>query len=209
MNSPSAVPLSPELLDPESGSMFLRVDDSLERLVVTPRGVPMWFAATCISIPVIVLTAYLGRQALHSGLRPFDIAGLAMAWLVLPTFLAVVWWYNRSEAKRRAFFVLDKLRRTITLPRRSLQIEASQVVEFIEVHAWHVVASSEGSSRERLTELSVVVRADSGKITPYPLVTSLHGRAVHKIGGTLAGFFLVELRVAKASWRDRKKHGPE
>jgi hypothetical protein len=108
----------------------------------------MWFAAVCISIPVIVLTAYLGRQALHSGLRPFDIAGLAMAWLVLPTFLAVIWWYNRSEAKRGAFFVLDKLSRTIALPRRSLQIEASQVVEFTEVHAWHIVARSEGSSRD-------------------------------------------------------------
>jgi hypothetical protein len=209
MNLPSDNAIAAELLNPKGRSMFIRVADSPERLVVTPRGIPIWFAAICLCIPLALLMADLGRKAFQSALTPFDFVGLTVALLAVTTFLLVIWWYNRAEAKRGEFFVLDKLRRTITLPRNGQQIEESQIQEFTEVHAWHVHANCNGSSRERLCELSVVIRTESPETATLPLVTSLHARAVHKIGRKLAAFYAVELRVVKAKWRDRKSPARE
>ena len=47
------------LLDPERRSIQLRVEDTPERLIVHPRGYPMWIVIASLSLPVGTITAWL------------------------------------------------------------------------------------------------------------------------------------------------------
>jgi hypothetical protein len=193
------------LLDPKGRSVSVRVDDTPQRLVAHPRGFPLWFVVVCAVIPVGTLTAYLVHKALQQPLHPVEILGLACGYLAAPTLIGLVWWMNRKQTRRGDFFVLDKVQRTLDLPRQGLHLHSGQIRGFVEVHAWHTERDDEGSSSEWLAELSVLVRAGPGEVTRYTVLTCLRTGAVTKLGKSLAEFFGVERRVVRLNGKTRRR----
>ena len=194
-----------QLVDPGGGSVSVQVEDTLERLVAHPRGIPLWFVTACVVIPVGLLTGYLANKAFQAGLPPFDVVGLAAGYLAAPTLIGLVWWMNREQVKRGAFFVLDKVQRTLALPRSGLRLQHGQIQGFVEVHAWHTIRYEEGPSSEWLAELSVLVRAGNGEIARCPVIACQRTGAVRRLGESLAEFFGVERRVLRLNWRTRRR----
>ena len=193
------------LVDPGGRSVSVRVEDTPERLVAHPRGFPLWFVTVCVMIPVAMLTGYLANKAFQAGLHPFDVLGLAAGYLAAPTLMAMAWWMNREQVKRGDFFVLDKIQRTLALPRSGVHLPHGQIRGFVEVHAWHTVRDEEGPSSEWLAELSVRVRAGNGDIARYPVIACQRTGAVRRLGESLAQFFGVERRVLTLNWRARRR----
>jgi hypothetical protein len=197
------------LLDPNGRSVSVRLDDTPQRLVAHPRGFPLWFVVVCAVIPVGTLTAYLVHKALQQALHPMEIVGLACGYLAAPTLIGLVWRMNREQTRRGDFFVLDKVQRTLDLPRQGLHLRDGQIQGFVQVHAWHTERDDEGSSSEWLAELSVLVRAARGEVTRYPVLTCLRTGAVSRLGESLAEFFGVERRVVTLNWRTRRRQRAE
>jgi hypothetical protein len=193
------------LVDPRGRSVSIRVEDTPERIVAHPRGIPLWFVTACAVIPVGILTGYLANKAFQSGLQPFDVLGLAAGYLAAPTLIGLVWWMNREQVKRGDFFVVDKVQRTLALPRSGLHLQQGQLQGFVEVHAWHTVRCEEGPSSEWLAELSVLVRAGDGEIARYPVIACQRAGAVRRLGASLAAFFGVERRVLTLNWGTRRR----
>jgi hypothetical protein len=193
------------LVDPGGRSVSVHVEDTPERLVAHPRGIPFWFVTVCVVIPVGTLTGYLANKAFQAGLHPFDVLGLAAGYLAAPTLIGLVWWMNREQVKRGDFFALDKVQRTLALPRSGLHLQHGQVQGFVEVHAWHTVRYEEGPSSEWLAELSVLVRAGNGEIARYPVIACQRTGAVRRLGESLAEFFGVERQVLTLNWRTRRR----
>ena len=198
-----------QLIDPGGRSVSVWVEDTPERLVAHPRGIPLGLVTACVVIPVGLLTGYLANKAFQAGLRPFDVLGLAAGYLAAPTLIGLVWWLNREQVKRGDFFVLDKVQRTLALPRRGLRLQHSQIQGFVEVHAWHTVRYEEGPSSEWLAELSVLVRTGKSEIARYPVVACQRTGAVRRLGESLAEFFSVERRVLTLNRRTRKRLNAE
>jgi hypothetical protein len=192
------------LLDPKRRSVSTRVEDTPERLVAHPRGFPLWFVTACVTFPVGLLTAFLVNKAFQQGLHPLDVLGLASGYLAAPTLIGLVWWMNREQVKRGDFFVLDRIQRTLALPRSGLHLQHGQIQGFVEVHAWHTVRDEEGSSSEWVAELSVLVRTGNGEIARYPVIACQRTGAVRRLGESLAEFFGVERRVLTLNWRTRR-----
>jgi hypothetical protein len=193
------------LVDPGGRAVSVQVEDTPERLVAHPRGVPLWFVTACVVIPVGILTGYLANKAFQAGLHPFDALGLAAGYLAAPTLIGLVWWMNREQVKRGDFFVLDKVQRTLALPRGGLHLQHGQIQGFVEVHAWHTIFYEEGPSGEWLAELSVLVRTRNGEIARYPVIACQRTGAVRRLGESLAEYFGVERRVLTLNWRMRRR----
>jgi hypothetical protein len=193
------------LVDPWGRSVSVQLEDTPERLVAHPRGIPLWFVTACVVIPVGILTGYLAHKALQAGLRPFDVLGLAAGYLAAPTLIGLVWWMNREQVKRGDFFVLDKVERTLALPRSGLHLQRGQIQGFVEVHAWHTVRYEEGPSSEWLAELSVLVRTGNGETARYPVIACQRTGDVRPLGESLAEFFGVERRVLTLNWKTRRR----
>jgi hypothetical protein len=191
-----------QLVDPAGRSVSVRVENTPERLVAHPRGIPLWFVTVCVLIPLGIVSGYL---AFRGGLRPFDVFGLATGCLAAPTLIGLVWWMNREQVKRGDFFVLDKVQRTLVLPRRGLHLQHGQIQGFVEVHAWYRVRDKDGWSSEWLAELSVLVPTGNGEVAQYPVIACQRTGAVRRLGESLAEFFGVERRVLKLSWRTRRR----
>jgi hypothetical protein len=193
------------LVDPEGRSVSVQVEDTPERLVAHPRGFPLGFVIACVAIPVCIFTGYLANKALHAGLHPFDVLGLAAGCLAAATLIGLAWRMNREQVKKGDFFVLDKVQRTLALPRSGLQLQPDQIQGFVEVHAWHTVRDNEGSSSEWLAELTVLVRTASGEVDRYPVIACQRTGAVRRLGKALAEFFGVERRVLTLNRRTRRR----
>jgi hypothetical protein len=193
------------LLDPEGRSVSVQVDDTPERLVAHPRGFPLWFVTVCAVIPVGILSGYLVNKAFQQGLHPLEVLGLVFGYLAAPTLIGLVWWMNREQVKRGDFFVLDKVQRTLALPRRGFHLQHGQIQGFVEVHAWHTVRDEEGPSSEWLAELSVLARSGNGELARYPLIACQRTGIVRRLGESLAEFFGVERRVLTLNWRTRRR----
>jgi hypothetical protein len=193
------------LVDPGGRSVSVQVEDTPERLVAHPRGFPLWFVTVCVMIPVSILTGYLATKAFPPGLHPFEVLGLAAGYLAAPTLIAMVWWMNREQVKRGDFFVLDKVQRSLALPRSGVHLLHGQIRGFVEVHAWHTVRDEEGSSSEWLAELSVLARTGNGEIVRYPVIACQRTGAVRRLGESLAQFFGVERRALTLNWRTRRR----
>jgi hypothetical protein len=194
-----------ELLDPRGRSVFVQVDDTAERLVAYPRGFPVWFVAVCAVIAVGTFTGYLLTKAFQQALHPLEILGLACGYLAAPTLIGLIWWMNREQVKRGEFFILDKVQRTLALPRQGLHLQDGQIQGFVQVHAWHTERDAGETSSEWLAELSVLVRAGCGEVTRYPVITCLRTGAVSRLGESLAEFFGVQRRVVTLNWRTRRR----
>jgi hypothetical protein len=183
------------LLDPEGRSVSVQVEDVPERLVARPRGFPLWFVAVCVVSPVALFAGYLVNKAFLQDLHPLEVLGLAFGCLAAPTLLGIVWWMNREQTKRGDFFVLDKVQRTLALPRRGLLLWHDQIEGFVQVHAWHTERDGAEWSSEWLAELSVLVRAVGSEEVRYPVITCLRTGAVSRLGESLAAFFGIEHRI--------------
>src|SRR5262245_40305456 len=173
------------LVDPGGRSVSVQVEDTPERLVAHPRGFPLWFVMVCVVIPVGILSGYLVNKAFQQGLHPLEVLGLASGYLAAPTLIGLVWWMNREQVKRGDFFVLDKVQRTLTLPRNGLQLQNGQILGFVQVYAWHTKRDEEGPFSEWLAELSVLVSTERGEVARYPVVACLRTGAVHRLGESL------------------------
>jgi hypothetical protein len=182
-------------VDPGGRSVSVQVEDTPERLVAHPRGFPLWFVTVCVTIPVSILTGYMATKAFQSGLHPFDVLGLAAGYLAAPTLLGMVWWMNRGQVKRGDFFVLDKVQRSLALPRSGVRLPQGQIRAFVEVRAWHTVRDEEGPSGEWLAGLSVLARTGNGETDRYPVIACQRTGAVRRLGEMLAEFFGVERRA--------------
>jgi hypothetical protein len=194
-----------ELLDPRGRSVSVRVDDTPERLVARPRGFPLWFVAVCAVIPVGTFTGYLLNKAFQQAPHPLEILGLISGYLAAATLIGLFWWMNREQMKKGDFFVLDKVRRTLSLPRSGLHLEHNQIQGFVEVHAWHTVRYEEGPSSEWLAELSVLARTADSETARYPVIACQRTGAVRRLGKLLAEFFGVEHQVVTLNWRTRRR----
>jgi hypothetical protein len=193
------------LVEPVGRSVSVQVEDTPERLVARPCGFPLWFVTVCMIIPVSILTAYMAIMVFQAGLRPFDMLGLAAGYLAAPMLIGLVWWQNREQVKRGDFFVLDKVQRSLALPRSRVHLPCGQIRGFVEVHAWHTVRDEEGSSSEWLAELSVRASIGNGEIVRYPVIACQRTGAVRRLAESLAQFFGVERRVLTLNWRTRKR----
>jgi hypothetical protein len=192
------------LVDPRGHSVSVQVEDKGERLVAHPCGFPLWFATACVMIPVSIISGYMATKAFQAGLQPFDILGLAAGFLAAPMLIGLVWWMNQEQVKRGDFFVLDKVQRSLLLPRSSVPLSHSQIRGFVEVHAWHALRDKEGTSSTWLAELSVLARAGNGKIVRYPVIACQRTGAIRGLGESLAEFFGVERRTLTLNWRMRR-----
>jgi hypothetical protein len=193
------------LLDPKGRSVSVQVEDTPERLVAHPRGFPLWFVTGCVMIPVAILPGYLVNKAFQQALHPLEILGLASGYLAAPTLIGLFWWMNREQVKRGDFFLLDKVQRTLALPRTGLHLQHGQIQGFVEVQAWHTIRYEEGPSSEWLAELSVLVHSGSGEFARYPVVACQRTGAVSRLGKSLAEFFGVERRVLTLNWTMRRR----
>jgi hypothetical protein len=193
------------LVNPVGRSVSVQVEDRPDRLVAHPHGFPLWFVTACVMIPVSIFTGYVVTKAFQAGLHPFDVLGLAAGYLAAPTLIGLVWWMNWEQLKRGDFFVLDKVQRSLALPRLRAHLPHGQIRGFVEVHAWHTVRDEEGSSSEWLAELSVLARTGNGEIARYPVIACQHTGSVRRLGESLARFFGVERRVLTLNWRARRR----
>src|SRR5205814_1828484 len=100
-----------------------------------------------------ILSGYLVNKAFQQGLHPLEVIGLASGYIAGSTFIGFFWWMNQKQVNRGDFFVLDKIEQTLTLHRKGLVLQGSQIQGFVLVHAWHTERDEEGPSMEWLAEL--------------------------------------------------------
>jgi hypothetical protein len=193
------------LVDPGGRSVSVCVEDTPKRLVAHPRGFPLWFVAVCLMLPTSVLTGYVVTRQFQARLQPIDILALAAGYLAAATLIGLSWWMNQEQLKRGDFFVLDKVQRSLALPRSGVRLSQGQIHGFVEVHAWHTVRDEEGPSSEWLAELSVLARTVNGEIARYPVIACQRTGTVHRLGGTLAEFFGAERLVLRLNRRTQSR----
>ena len=193
------------LLEPEGYSLYLDIEDTPEKLIAHPLGMPTWIYSICILGPCVfgiaAVLVEFGRHGFDFLLLLLLVACLLTP-LVLFPFCTMV---NRKYIERGDFFILDKVEKTLSLPRSGTVIPHDQVCRFVEVHAWYIVDDSEGRQFNWLSELSVIVRTYDAKLCRYPVVSCLYRRRVRELGETLSQFFKVELQVMKLDMKSRRR----
>jgi hypothetical protein len=113
-------------------------------------------------------------------------------------------WLNQESSRLGPFLVLDKTERTLALPRLNLQFNGDEILEFIELHAWHTTRDKWCTESEWLRELSVLVRSEDGVFARCPVLTTDAGD-VGRLAQEIAEFFGVHRRVLKLNWRKRRQ----
>jgi hypothetical protein len=197
------------LLDADGRSIALAIEDTPERLVVQPQGYPLWFVAACLAVPFGGITGILVYGVVEQHLQRSEIlflvlmltGGACAAALILGLFR----WLNRQIVAPGDFFIVDKARRILILPRRRLQFQDGDILGFVEVRAWHTEGDRGHRNGEWMGELSVLVRAGSDAIARHPVVTCMRTDTVARLAQTLAGFFGVERQLLKLDWRTRRR----
>ncbi len=198
------------LLDPEGRSLSVRFEDTPERLVAHPRGIPIWFVTTCLAIPLAAYAGILVYEAVQQQLRLLHFLGVPLGCGAVVFMFAFFRWMNQEQVSKGDFFILDKDRKILTLPRRGIQVRDGQVRGFVVVNAWHTVwLDRRESSSEWLGELSVLASTDHDKIARYPVITCMRIRAVTRIALALADFFGVERRFLKVNEKTRRRLAAE
>jgi len=190
------------LLDPERRSIQLRVEDTPERLIVHPRGYPMWIVVASLSLPVGAIATWLVHDLVRDIKDSIALAVLPLSVIVAALFSGFIWLINCGVIRHGSFFILDKNQRTLTLPRLGVSLPGDQLEQFVEVHIWDSQEKGWGSEREWLRELSVIVRTDGGGYIRYPVITS-SGGDVSRWAKHLAEFFGVDRRLLKSNWWER------
>lgn len=195
-----------QLVDPEGSSLSVWIEDTPDRLVAHPRGIPLWFVTVCVVIPGVLLIGALVYAVIHEGFHPFSlILGIAMSIPAAAFVIGLVWLINRERARKGDFFILDKIERTLTLPRSNVQLPYLQIQRFVEVHSWYKEGKGSEATITWLAELSVLVPAEEGKFARYSVIVCEYSKHVHRIGDLLSEFFGVERQVLKWNWRTRRR----
>lgn len=193
------------LLSPRSRSWLLRTEETADRLVARPSGFLLVWGSCWLLVPLAVFTWWMVREALVAGLDLWDGLGILMAALAALVSGACLYAINRVEVSRGDFFLLDKRLRVLTLSRVGCSYQASEIVGFVEVHAWHAEAHSEGTSHTWLGELTVLVRGEEGQVVRQPVVTSQQIGGVSRLAQKLADFFSVGLCRVRLDRKTRRR----
>lgn len=198
------------LLDADGHSISLRAEDAPDGLTVVPVGTPMWFVACCAAVPAVLFVGFLVRLAYDIGAGPLGFAALTAAGMVLASLAAfagveMIRWLDRKMLAPGAFFVLDRARRTLALPRRGVVLRAEQIRGFVTVRAWHIERDDEGTNSTWVAELSVLARGERGGLVRYPVVTCMRTGKVDGVAALLTAFFGVEHRALKLDRRTRRR----
>lgn len=178
-----------ELLNAEGRSISLRIEDGPERLIVRPRGYPLWFVVLCAALPVGIGAAYVTYQAMRHALDPLEVLAVVSGCLAAVFMIAFFLSANRRMAAMGPFCILDKGGRTLHLPRAGLRLCAGDIAGFLEVRAWHTGKARLERVETWLGELSVLVRGERGEIARFSVACCMNTRLLHRLAKDLAEFF--------------------
>ena len=188
-----AEPTAAELvgfLDPDGRAAYVRLEDSARLLAARPGTIPLGFTAACLAVPAGIVVWYMVRKASTEGLGAFDVIGIVITCLAVPSMLGIVMGLNAMFRARGDYFVLDKTLRELRLPRSDVTLTADQVCGFVLFCGEY--------SESRPCELSVL-SADGAGVARHAVVIGEHAGRVRQIGRQLADFFAVPLREVDAS----------
>jgi hypothetical protein len=188
-----------QILDPMGRSLGLRVEDDGTLFSVHPRWLPGWFIILTQGLPWACLIGVAIWCVVREGAHPIWIliailcTGFGGAYHLM--FLGLA---EREVLLKGVFVRLDRPARVLHLARLGIDLPEGEVISFILVRATIVERDDEGSSYERLFELSVLARKDSNEIIRHPVVTCMHRASATRVGRVLADFFHVDLQFLKA-----------
>jgi hypothetical protein len=191
----------------EAKSYGLQLDDTGDQLAVRPVGFPMWVVWASLAVPtvtVIVVALYrigTGRaDSLEYVFYAFAVVALPANWLLLTWFFR---WLNSKQLAHGPHCVLDRVNRTLTLPRAGRTIAAGEVLGFVQFHGWHTTTDDEGTDSDWMAELTVLVAEESGEVGRLPVVGSMRSKVVNQLGKDLAAFFDRPRQVIGVRWWER------
>ncbi len=199
------------LLDAGGRAVSLRVQDTPDVLTVGPFGHPRWFSACCVFPPgvgLVVGLAHLTDGAVFGPLGWAAILAIGVAFGCLCAFAVELGVYaaNRKMLGPGAFFILDRARRTLTLPRRGVVLRAAQIRGFVTVRAWHTERhDDENTTITWVVELSVLAHGERGGLVRHPVATCVRTGKVDGVAAMVAEFFGVEHRALRLDRRARRR----
>lgn len=141
----------------------LRITETGEGIIVSPRPLPMIFVTICVLVPAAIAAVVLVREAL-GGITAFTVIGMVMLPLALISVLGILYLLNRHLLSKGDYLRANIARRLVELPRAGITLAREQVVELIQVDGW----KTDVSERWHRYELSALVRASDG-LRRYPL----------------------------------------
>jgi hypothetical protein len=186
------------LLDPEGRAFYLKIEESEDAITVRPTGIPVWFLLLCLSLPIGGLVAVAAVKWLHNELDSMLIAMMTIAPPAGIACFALVAFMNRTMLAKGDYFVLDKRRNALTLPRIGVTLRADEIAGFVVVSGWDTMGDIRAGERAWTHELTVLARKDADHLARYPVVISDHGKKIRQLAQNLAGFFHADLRTIRS-----------
>lgn len=188
------------LVDPVKAPHYLRLEDDGTTLTARPLSM-MWFFWLCM-LPVVAVAAGSMLFSDTMSVRDPDWRMRLVAWFVLLFWLPASVVVCRvifglildAPLTRGPFFALDRAAGTLTLLRTGVVLRPGDVAELVEVRATHTVRHDDGSSSERLAELTALARDPDGTLTRHSVVVSGCHPGVRRATAELADFFGVPVR---------------
>ena len=178
--------------------MYAHLEDDGTILTAHPRSIPLWFVWTCLLIPTAVGVGDLVWTNPFADpdplVRLWGYLAAAIIPLAVVTMRLVIGLVIRRETEKGTFFVLDRATGTLTLPRSGVVLCREDVVELVEVHGWHRVKDSDGSSNNYIRELSALARSPDGTLIRYPVLAAGHAKPVDRVAAELGELFGVPRR---------------
>jgi hypothetical protein len=187
------------ILDPYGRSLGLKIEDDGVQFVVHPRWLPSWFIITTQSLPWVALNAAALCYVLREGAHPIWLVIAVLCTGFGGAYHALALGYMEWGVIRQGEFArLDRRARHLHLSRIGIDLDEEDVLGFVVVSATIVERDDEGSSYERLFELSVLVKDDPNESLRFPVVTCMHRAAITRVACVLADYFHVDLQFLKA-----------
>lgn len=182
-----------ELIAPRGKSFGLRLVDDPPLFSGEPGTIPYWFLAVCLLPPLCVAVWHWSRELAKGVNDPFLVQGFVITCLAFPGIWTIIYLLNRWVASLGSFFVLDTVAGTLMLPRSGITIDKVDLVEFIQLSAWH----SADHEHERMHELIAVQANDEGEFSYHSVAIDSSKSRIARAGQRLSEFFDVPLRVTK------------
>lgn len=182
-------------LEPDGGSFSIRTEESPSVFLARPAGIPIWGAAFCLIPPIIAVIWFLVYRWNHGEIDLEDIAIAVMTVISIALFLAILSALNRDMESKGEYFILDKQRNILFLPRSNTVINENQIVKFILVSGHRFVQHGSSSEPYPAYEISLLVKENFDQFTRYPVIISSQSKEIRKIAGGLADYFSVELQL--------------
>jgi hypothetical protein len=189
-----------DLLAPVGRSVSIQIIEDVEILTGLPTGYPSWILWLAF-FPVIggIAIGFIYEWNLLVDVAGGQFAAMAIV-VLIALFLTIVILgcvvfvasLNKQIVDHGPFFHADRLGRWLSLPRLDLKINRDRILSLVEIRSIYVMNDVEGSSSERLGEISVLITGRTGEIERYPVVTALRIDVVEKVGQKLAELFQVQ-----------------